>query len=142
MKIIDKLAWIEIQNQHILCTRSKGKDAYYIPGGKREPGETDLEALRREVKEELCVDLLSDTIEYVGTWEAQAHGHAEGILVRMTCYAGKYKGQLTPAAEIAEMAWLNYSHRELTSHVDKIIFDYLLEKELLTTHVTQKCGAA
>jgi len=40
--MIDKLAFIEIQSNHILSTRSFGKDKYYIPGGKREPGETDV----------------------------------------------------------------------------------------------------
>ena len=131
MSMIDKLAWIEIKNQHILSTRSKGKDIYYLPGGKREPGESDHDALVREIREELSVELQKNSIQYIGTWEAQAHGHAEGVMVRMTCYTGKYTGQLTPAAEIAELAWLNYSHREQTSPVDKIIFDYLLEKELI-----------
>jgi 8-oxo-dGTP pyrophosphatase MutT (NUDIX family) len=125
MKIIDKLAWIEIQNQHILSTRSKGKNVYYIPGGKREFGESDHAALIREIKEELSVELLPDSIQYVGTWEAQAHGHAEGVLVRMTCYSSQYIGQLAPASEIAELVWLNYSDWDNIAPVDKIIFDWL-----------------
>lgn len=131
MKIIDKLAWIEIQNQHILSTRSKGKNVYYIPGGKREAGESDHAALIREIKEELSVELLPDSIQYVGTWEAQAHGHEEGILVRMTCYSGQYIGQLAPASEIAELVWLNYSDWDNIAPVDKIIFDWLREKGMI-----------
>lgn len=131
MKIIDKLAWIEIQNKTILSTRSRGKNAYYIPGGKREEGESDHAALVREIKEELSVDLLRETLKYVGTWQAQAHGHAEGVLVRMTCYAGKYHGLLLPAAEIVEMAWLDYTHYDQISPVDKIIFDWLLERNMI-----------
>lgn len=125
MTIIDKLAWIEIQNQHILSTRSKGKNVYYIPGGKRENGESDHAALIREIKEELSVELLPDSIQYVGTWEAQAHGHAEGVWVRMTCYSSQYIGQLAPASEIAELVWLNYSDWDNIAPVDKIIFDWL-----------------
>lgn len=49
----DKLAWIYIKNRKILSTRSKGKNVWYIPGGKREKGESGKEALIREVKEEL-----------------------------------------------------------------------------------------
>ena len=128
MKTIDKLAWIEIQHKMILSTRSKGKDVYYIPGGKREPGESDHTALIREIKEELSVDLITDSLEYLGTWEAQAHGHAAGVKVRMTCYTGKYTGQLVPAAEIAEMAWLDYGHYHEISPVDRIIFDWLFER--------------
>lgn len=48
MELIDKLAWIYIKDKKILSTRSKGKDAWYIPGGKRELGESDHEALFRE----------------------------------------------------------------------------------------------
>lgn len=41
MKEIDKIAFIYLKNGKILSTLSKGKDAYYIPGGKREGSETD-----------------------------------------------------------------------------------------------------
>ena len=131
MNIIDKLAWIEIQNKKILSTRSKGKNVFYIPGGKRELGESDQKALIREIKEELSVDLRPDSLEYFGTWSAQAHGHAKGVLVKMTCYSASYDGQLHPASEIAEMIWLNYSDKDRVSPVDKIIFGYLFDKKLI-----------
>lgn len=52
-EVIDKIAWIHTKDGKILSTLSKGKSTYYIPGGKREGDETDLETLVREVKEEL-----------------------------------------------------------------------------------------
>src|SRR5258706_1930776 len=100
MDFIDKLAWIYIKDRKILATRSKGKDAWYIPGGKREKGESDKEALIREVKEELTVDLLPETITYLDTFKAQAHGKPEGVFVQMTCYTANYSGTLSPSAEI------------------------------------------
>lgn len=55
---IDKLALICINsNRKQLVARSVGKSVYFTPGGKREPGETDDEALRRECMEELSVNL-------------------------------------------------------------------------------------
>ncbi len=51
MKIIDKLAWIEIKDKSILSTKSFGKDKYYIPCGKRKTGETDEQAIVREINE-------------------------------------------------------------------------------------------
>lgn len=54
---IDKLAFIYLNNRQILMTLSKGKDTYYIPGGKREGDESDEAALMREVKEELSVNI-------------------------------------------------------------------------------------
>ena len=131
MKVIDKLAWIELQNQSILSTKSYGKDKFYIPGGKREVGETDEQALLREIEEELSVKLEAETLYYIGTFEAQAHGHPEGVMVKMTCYGGKYVGDLKPSAEIEEIQWLKYADQDRIAEVDKLIFDYLGEKGLL-----------
>ncbi|EFH81892.1 NUDIX hydrolase [Ktedonobacter racemifer] len=129
--LIDKLAWIYIVDGRILSTRSRNKDTYYIPGGKREQGESDQEALIREIKEELSVDLIPETIKFFGEFVAQAHGHAEGIEVQMRCYTADFDGQLTAASEIEEIAWLTHSDREKSSPVDKIIFDHFKEQNLL-----------
>lgn len=129
--IIDKLAWVLIKDKKILMTRSRGKDIWYIGGGKREQGESDEAALMREVKEEFTVDMMPDTIAHLGTFEAQAHGKSEGTIVRMTCYTGGYRGTLAPAAEIEEIAWFSYGEREKTAPVDKIIFDWLKKRDLI-----------
>ncbi|WP_407482820.1 NUDIX hydrolase [Elizabethkingia meningoseptica] len=131
MKIIDKLAWIELKDKAVLSTKSYGKDKYYLPGGKREPGETDEQALVREINEELSVTIDNKTLNYIGTFEAQAHGHEEGILVKMTCYAAEYSGELKASSEIEEMKWLKYSDKDKISEVDKLIFDSLKDKGLL-----------
>ena len=129
--MIDKIAWLHLHDGQLLSTRSHGKDRYYIPGGKREAGETDAQTLLREIKEELTVDLDPASLEYAGTFEAPAHGHPDGVLVRMTCYRARYVGQLRPAAEIAEVVWLRYQHRPEVSAVDQLIFDWLREQQLL-----------
>jgi 8-oxo-dGTP pyrophosphatase MutT (NUDIX family) len=131
MKIIDKLAWIEIKNNKILSTKSFGKDKYYIPGGKRENFETDEQALCREIKEELSVVLIADTLKFIGVFQAQAHGHSEDTIVKMTCYAANYNGLLKADSEIEEMIWLTYSDKDKISEVDKLIFDFLKERNML-----------
>ena len=128
MNEIDKIALIEIRNGQILSTRSKGKTKYYFPGGKRDPGETDEQALIREIKEEMDVDILPNTITYVGTFQAQADGKAAGVIVKMTCYNAAYEGVAVPSSEIEEIRWLNYKDIDLVSEVDKKIFVYLKEK--------------
>ncbi|MEO1450486.1 MAG: NUDIX domain-containing protein [Bacteroidota bacterium] len=125
MAFIDKLAWIEIREGKILSTRSRGKDIWYIPGGKRETGETDQEALIREISEELSVRLVPEQLSFLGEWSAQAHGHPEGLEVRMRCYEGPYTGKLEAAAEIAEWGWLAMSDIARISPVDQQIFSYL-----------------
>jgi len=130
--MIDKLAFLEIKDNKILSTRSKGKDTYYLPGGKREQGESDAEALLREIEEELSVQLQPSSLSFYGEFRAQAHGHPEGILVNMRCYMANYIGELRAAAEIAEIVWLSYADRERVSPVDQLIFDDLRSKGLLT----------
>ncbi len=131
MKIIDKLAWIHIVDRKVLITRSAGKDTYYIPGGKREEGESDIEALVREIQEELSVNLVTDQQEFIKTFEAQAHGKAEGMIVKMTCYSGPYTGEIHPASEIEEIAWFTYADKAKSSPVDNLIFDWLKSKNLI-----------
>ncbi|XRQ12785.1 NUDIX hydrolase [Actinomadura welshii] len=122
---IDKIAWIHLDNGKILSTRSHGKDVYYIPGGKREEGETDLDTLIREIDEELAIAFIPTTATHVGTFRAQAHGHADGVTVQMTCYTADHHGRPTPSSEIAELVWLTYADREQVSPVDQVIFDHL-----------------
>jgi 8-oxo-dGTP pyrophosphatase MutT (NUDIX family) len=132
MKIIDKIAYIELKDGKILSTRSKGKDTYYIPGGKREGQETDEETLIREIKEELDVDIKADTIKYYGKFEAQAHGKEEGVIVQMTCYTAEYIGELKASSEIDEIIWLQYKDMDKISPVDKLIFTDLYNKGLIS----------
>ena len=131
MAVIDKVAFLYLQDGKILSTRSKGKDKYYIPGGKREQGESDIETLVREVKEELSVDIVESSAKLYGVFEAQAHGKAEGVIVKMTCYTAEYTGELKADSEIAEIVWLTMADIESVSPVDKLIFADLHEKGLL-----------
>lgn len=131
MKEIDKIAFIYLKDGKILSTLSKGKDTYYIPGGKRENGESDEETLIRECKEELTIDIKRNSIKYYGTFEAQAHGKSEGVLVKMTCYTADFDGNLEANSEIQEIRWLDYNDLNKISPVDKLIFADLYEKGLL-----------
>ncbi|MDO8619097.1 MAG: NUDIX domain-containing protein [Candidatus Daviesbacteria bacterium] len=128
---IDKLAYIQIVNKKVLVSLSRGKDTWYIPGGKREGSEDDKTALTREVKEELTVDLIPSSITYYGTFEAQAHGKAEGVIVRMTCYTANFTGEIKPASEIDQINYFTYSQKDLTSPVDHLIFDDLEKRKLI-----------
>ena len=131
MAVIDKVAYLCLKDGKILSTRSKGKDKYYIPGGKREGQETDIGTLVREVKEELSVDIVESTAVFYGVFEAQAHGKEEGTVVRMTCYTADFTGALKADSEIAEIVWLTTADIDSVSPVDKLIFADLKQKGLL-----------
>ncbi|GHG61792.1 NUDIX hydrolase [Streptomyces griseocarneus] len=121
--MIEKVAWIRLENGRVLAARSRGKDAYYLPGGKPEPGESAHEALIREIREELGVDLLPETIAPAFTVRAPAHGAPAGTEVRMTCFTADHSGTPAPRGEIAEVAWLSPADRARTSRATRAALD-------------------
>ena len=130
--MIDKVAWIQLENGRVLGARSIGKDIYYLPGGKRDMGESDVETLVREVREELSVEIDATSAEHIGTFEAQAHGREPGVIVRMACYTASFAGELMAANEIEEVSWLTTADVDRVSAVDRIVFAHLHEAGLLT----------
>jgi 8-oxo-dGTP diphosphatase len=124
--LIDTVAWVHVENGRILCARPRGKDIFYIPGGKREGTESDLQTLLREITEELGVTLLPETVRHSATYEAQQPGdHPDGVVVRMSCYSGDYRGTLVPSSEIDELAWFSFADRPRVPRVDQLLFDDL-----------------
>eukprot|EP00588_Corethron_pennatum_P019909 CAMPEP_0194313312 /NCGR_PEP_ID=MMETSP0171-20130528/10196_1 /TAXON_ID=218684 /ORGANISM="Corethron pennatum, Strain L29A3" /LENGTH=165 /DNA_ID=CAMNT_0039068213 /DNA_START=60 /DNA_END=557 /DNA_ORIENTATION=+ len=129
---IDKLALILIRDRKQLVARSRGKDVFFTPGGKREPGETDEAALCRECKEELDVDIIRSSISPYGVFSAQAFGKPTGTMVRMSCYSANFRGTLTPSAEVDELKWItsSFPYSEL-SVTGIMILEDLQEKKLI-----------
>jgi len=115
--VIDTVAWVRLENGRILCARPREKDIFYVPGGKREGAETDLQTLMREITEELTVVLLPETVRHVATYEADE--------VRMSCYTADYQGNLAASSEIDELAWFSYADRGRVPPVDQLLFDDL-----------------
>lgn len=130
-KIIDKLAWITIRDGKFLAVRSKGKELFYLPGGKREQGESDEQALVREIKEELSVDLELGSIKYAGTYSAQADGKASGVTVQLTCYFADFNGELAADAEIEELRFIDSRDKAVCSLAALVVLDSLVEQQLV-----------
>ena len=97
-------AVIRDDDGRLLTVRKAGTTIYMLPGGKPEPGEDDLAALRRELVEELGVRLRRATL--LGTFEARA-ANEPGARVRSNAYEVEVEGGIAPAAEIAEIRWID-----------------------------------
>jgi len=126
--VIDKLAWVHIRDGRMLAARSRGRDVWFVPGGKRESGESDEQALMREIAEELTVTLDRDSLQFLHVFEAQAHGKPEGEFVRMTCFTADYSGQLQPSAELGDIASAAHADRDRMSLVTQNIADWLRDR--------------
>ncbi len=131
MKPIDKIAWIYVKDRKVLGVQSKGKDTPFTPGGKREGNETDDQALIREVKEEVSVDLIPDSLHYLTTVTAQAYGKPEGVIVEIKCYSADYDGELKPDSEIEKIGWLTTVDAPRLGIPFQLIIKWLKEKDLI-----------
>ena len=120
--LVDTVAWVCLEDGKILCARPRGKGVFFIPGGKREDGESDRQTLLREVTEELTVALRPETVRHVGTYQAE---QPDGAVVRMSCYTAEYAGTLAASSEIDELAWFGYADRLRVPPVDQFLFDHL-----------------
>ncbi len=105
------LAALDLVNGRVLVVREQGRALFTFPGGVPNAGESDFHALRRELKEELDVNLLEHTIKRLHTFSGQSHGRPDGHQTVMTIYSANFEGTLVPSGEIAEMAWFGMGDR-------------------------------
>jgi 8-oxo-dGTP pyrophosphatase MutT (NUDIX family) len=98
------VGWLCVRDGRLLVVRTRGRDAFYLPGGKPEPGESLRRALRREVAEELGIVLDPASITEAFVVHDRAHG-LPGAPLRMHCYTADGPGAPRPGREIAELAW-------------------------------------
>lgn len=128
---IDKISLVDIKSRKVLMAKSFNNDVWFSPGGKREKGETDEDALVREIREELSVEIIPGTIQFYGVFEAQAHGKPAGTIIRLVCYTASYKGIPKSSSEIEEVAYLDYSKKNMISAVGRLFFDDLKNRGLI-----------
>jgi 8-oxo-dGTP diphosphatase len=99
-------AWVCLRDRRVLVVRPHYTDAFYLPGGKPEPGETYAEAAAREVREEVGLVLNPADLTLYTEIVAPAHNRPPGTRVRLICFTGgAFTGAPAAAAEIGEIAW-------------------------------------
>ena len=88
--------------------RKRGTTAFMQPGGKLEPGEGGLDGLRRELREELALDVAPRRFEPLGVFEEDA-ANEPGRRVRATVWRVRLDEADThgAAAEIEEARWID-----------------------------------
>jgi uncharacterized protein (TIGR00730 family) len=132
---VDVLAWVCVREGRMLATRTRGKSVFYAPGGKRLAGESDAQALSREIAEELGITLHAETMALVDVVQAPAHGQPAGTMVRMKCYAAEPVGdisRISGQSEVDEVAWLTLGDRGRCAPAAAQLLERLHDMGLLT----------
>ena len=134
-KEIIKIAGTMInENGELLIVKKYGSDIFINPGGKVEDDETHIETLRRELKEELDVDLTEAT--FFDSFHSERAMHDPDCSLTIHVYIVKWLREIKPSSEIEKAVWLKKEDLENKKYnlspqlIDQII-PALKEKKLL-----------
>lgn len=116
-------AMIVDPDNRLLVVRKKQSSYFMMPGGKIEKGELSSQALVRELKEELDLDISLRELEYMGFHETDAVNEANTVVRGEVFRIELHKSlHLVPQAEIEEAVWLtvdNYKNYKLAHLIEE-----------------------
>ncbi|MDX3664410.1 NUDIX domain-containing protein [Streptomyces sp. ID05-26A] len=132
--MITVVGLVHVEAGRLLVVRSRNKKAFYLPGGKIEPGESLEDAVRREVREELGVEL--DEPSQLKRYISLAYGEGEGAMVDMTCFTARLLGTPRPTGEIAELTYVTRDeyreHAETAPAIHEVLADLVASGRIRT----------
>lgn len=129
MRQIVKVGLLLVNDNGFLVTRKRNTTAFLIPGGRHEAEEDDIQALTREIREELNCQLDTASLKYVGDFTDVAANEPDAtITVRL--YSGDIAGTPEASSEIEELKWFHPALDDascLARSIQNKILPFLLE---------------
>ena len=107
MDFLKTAGLVVIKNRKLLLAFSMNKQAFYLPGGKCEPGESSVETLQREIKEELNLHLEDHQFQYYAHISAPAFGEFPAVMMEQDCYLHELNQIPNAGKEIAGIQYFN-----------------------------------
>lgn len=131
MKSETRIAGIVIKDGKILMLRGKEYRELWTPGGHLEIGEKEEECLRRELKEEIGVNLVKS--DFFGEYPGKSFYQPERTY-NQHVYLAEIEGKIVPDAEIRDYLWLtkedflSKKYPMITNDEEKVFPDLIKKK--------------
>lgn len=129
---------VVIKKNRILLAYSNNKQAWYLPGGKIDQGETPIEGLIREIKEELSINLMAEELHYLFHVSAPAYGEPADIIMEQECFLYNHlTEEIHVDNEIGAVRYFSYEeylNEPIQVFGVLIVFDKLNENRLIEFH--------
>jgi 8-oxo-dGTP pyrophosphatase MutT (NUDIX family) len=104
MESVTRIAGIIIRDGKLLMLLGKDHKELWTPGGKIELGESDESCLKRELKEEMGVELLS--CKFFKEYSNPSFYHPERTTIERV-YIAEIDGEIKPDEEIESFVWFS-----------------------------------
>ncbi|MFA4818404.1 MAG: NUDIX domain-containing protein [Patescibacteria group bacterium] len=116
MKVTTRVVAVIIQDHKLLLEKGKGYNELWVPGGKIEPHESELDCLKRELAEELNIELVSANFfkKYLSK-----HFYDHNRLTKDRVYLTTVNGAPQPQNEIESVVW--FTKEDLASKKYQLI---------------------
>ncbi len=97
----ERVAAVIIKDKKILLVTNDDANFYWTPGGGVEEGETHIEALSREILEELGASM----VNYSHYLTYKTVNEVRGMEQEVHCYILDISGEIKPSSEIKNIGW-------------------------------------
>lgn len=131
-KIRIRIASVIIQDNKLLLLKGKGYEELWTPGGKIDKNETDEECLRRELKEEIDVEITN--MKFYREYKTSSFYNSDIKMIEKV-YIVLINGEIKPSMEIENFVWFSkedYNSKKypMITHTDKELIPDLIKDNI------------